>query len=290
MGSCANSRPRRRPDWVRTETAPAIERSALPQDQVHPRVQNGRRGVAHHGIEVVPQFPALGVLFAEHGVALDVGEASLLPEHRPLVFLVGDADLRYQSERGVGDRLPRREGLGAFRRVQAGEHAGIGARRRLLEGHHPRFPHFVAGRRDLVGAEDPGPVVGGFRRHAEHLLAHGQLVVVDPRLSLPGLQQPRDLTVDTDAIQTLMADTRHVQDALAQHPELFQLLCHARKHRLGQSVQIPEQALLPSEKGKSPLLPPRVRDRRRQPGRHERRGLPETPAFRAVGVRQAFLE
>ena len=90
-----------------------------PQNQMHPRVQDGRGGVAHHGVEVVPQLPAFGVFLAEHGVALDVGETALLPEHRPLVVLVGYADLGDQGERCVRQRLPGCEGLGAFRGVQA---------------------------------------------------------------------------------------------------------------------------------------------------------------------------
>ena len=90
-----------------------------PQHQVHPRVQDGGGGVAHHGVQVVPQLAALGIFLAEQGIALDVGETPLLSKHGPLVFLVGNADLGDQREGGVGERLPRREGLRSFRGVQA---------------------------------------------------------------------------------------------------------------------------------------------------------------------------
>ena len=50
-----------------------------PQDQVHPGVQDGGGGVAHHGVQVLAQLAALRVLLAEQGVLLDVGEASFLP-------------------------------------------------------------------------------------------------------------------------------------------------------------------------------------------------------------------
>ena len=130
----------------------------------------------------------------------------------------------------------------------------------------------------------------GLCRHAEELLAHGQLVVVDPRLPLPGLKQPRCLPVDAGAVQALVTDACHVEDALAQDTQVFKLFDHPRKHRFGQAVQLPEQGPLPSKQGECPLLAPGVGNGSRQSRRHERRRLPEPPALGAVGVRQSFFE
>ena len=124
-----------------------------PQHQVHPRVQDVGVGVFHDAVEVFAQPHLLGVFVAEGGVALQVGEVSLLAQHGALIRLVGDADLRHQGQGHVGQRLPGREGFGVRRRVQAGEDAGEGARRRLLQGHDARLPGVLAGGVGVVRSE-----------------------------------------------------------------------------------------------------------------------------------------
>ena len=262
---------------------------AAPQHQVNPRVQDVRGRVAHHGVQVLAQLSLLRVFLAEQVVALDVGEVALLPEHRALVLLVRHAHLRDQRQRRVRQRLPGRERLGVARRVQARQHPRVGARRRLLQRHDPRLPFPLALGRRFVRAEDPRPLARRPRRHAQHLLAHRQLVVVAPGVALPRLQQAGDFPLDAGAVQPLVTHARHVQDALAQHAQFFELLGHPRQHRFRHPVQVAQQLVLGAKQRQAPLPSPQVGDRRRQPRRHQRRRVAQPPAPGAVGVRHALF-
>ena len=110
------------------------------------------------------------------------------------------------------------------------------------------------------------------------------------RLPLPRLQEPGHLAVDSRAVESPVPDPGQVEDALAQDAQVFQLLDHACQHRFGQTVHLPEQAGPGTEQGQAALPPSEVRHRRRQPGGHQRRGLPQAPPFSAVRVGQAFLQ
>ena len=220
-----------------------------PQHQVHPRVQDVGGGVFHDAVEVFAQPHLLRVFVAQGGVALQVGEVALLAQHGALIRLVGDADLGDQGQGHVGQRLPRREGFGIGRRVQAGEDAGEGARRRLLQGHDARLPGVLAARVGLVGSERPGALHGGARRYAEQLLAHRHLGVVAARLALPGLQEAGYLPVHARAVEALVPHPGHVEDAFAQHPQFREFLQDLRQDRLGQAVHVPQQRPLRTEQG-----------------------------------------
>ena len=213
-----------------------------------------------------------------------------LPQPRPLVRLVRHPDLRDQRQGHVRQCLPGREGLAVFRRVQARQHAGIGARRRLLQAHDARLPGVVAPGIGVVRPELPAPLLRRARRHAQQLLAHRDLGIVATRLPLPGLQEPRNLPLHAGAVEAFVLDPRHVEDAFADHPQLPQLRQHLLQHRLGYPVHASQQPLFPLEQGERPLLPSQVGNRRRQARRYQRRGFPQPPAPGAVRMRQAFLQ
>ena len=104
------------------------------------------------------------------------------------------------------------------------------------------------------------------------------------------MDKPRNLAVDTPAVKPLVTHARHVEDALAEDPELFQFLDDSLQNRLGHAVHLPEERLLAAKEGERSLLPSQVRYRRRQTCGHEGGGLSKPPASGTVRVRQAFFK